>query len=60
MDCASACWSKEPKPSSTNMADSRMPPEEDWISSDRPNASDSAAMKDSPPERLATSRVEAL
>ena len=56
----SADSSSVPKPSSTNMASTRTPPETDWISSLRPSASESDAMNDSPPESDFTLRRVSL
>ena len=60
----SAWWrdssSREPKPSSTNIASSRTPPAALCTRSDSPNASDKEALKDSPPDKLFTLRVVPL
>lgn len=48
--CASDSSSSEPKPSSTNIASSWMPPALLCTTSDRPSASASDALKASPPE----------
>ena len=58
--CCKDSSSSEPKPSSTNMVSSRMPPAADCTSSDSPSASDSDALKDSPPDRERTLRSEPL
>ena len=51
-----AASSKEPNHSSTNMLSRRIPPAQDWISSESPRARDRAAWKDSPPESVLTLR----